>query len=64
MFTLTFDTTNAAFEDAPLEEIARILRDVAHRAEHFSHGGPVRDVNGNTVGSFKYEDAASTESPR
>jgi CBS domain-containing protein len=43
---------NAAFEDDPLEEVARILRAVADRIESGNDEGPVRDENGNTVGRF------------
>lgn len=51
--TLEIDMDNAAFEDYPASEAARILRDAARRIED---GGEVnrnlilRDVNGNAVG--------------
>ena len=46
---------NAAFEDAPDQEVARILRDLAQRIDghpHFSpgHDQALRDANGNEVG--------------
>ncbi|MCX7271609.1 MAG: hypothetical protein NTV19_00010 [Burkholderiales bacterium] len=46
------ETGNAAFDDSPATEIARILRDLARR---FEEGGVdseavLRDINGNKVG--------------
>lgn len=52
MFTLTISTANAAFDDQPATEIARILRDVAKRVEDGELSGNLRDVNGNGVGAF------------
>lgn len=59
MFTLTIETGNAAFEDAPLSEVARILRELATAAEN-SEGasagaGKIRDANGAACGSWTYE---------
>lgn len=55
MFKLEIDTGNAAFDDTPASELARILRDLAHRLE--CEGAPprgdsfaLRDFNGNRVG--------------
>jgi hypothetical protein len=56
-FTLTVDLDNAAFDEPG--ELARILRKAAHQVEdEGSRFGspvvcPVRDVNGNTVGSWE-----------
>jgi hypothetical protein len=53
-FRLTIDMDNAAFEDDP-GELARCLRDVASLVapgKEWQHGN-VRDINGNTVGTFK-----------
>lgn len=49
--TIVVNTANAAFEDAPASEVARILRTIADRME--SHGIPPcpRDANGNKCGS-------------
>lgn len=50
---------NAAFEDEPSTEIARILREVAKRIEDgdFPEGNtPVRDINGNKCGFFSLID--------
>lgn len=52
MFKLEFKTCNAAFDDFPITEAARILRDIADNLESGSQigGGPARDANGNRVG--------------
>ncbi len=53
--TLTISMDNAAFEDMPGVELARILRTVARQIEGSEHGDsgkfPVLDINGNNVGS-------------
>ena len=52
-FTLTISTDNAAFEDEPASEIARILRGLANDLEFNGEGGGrLYDVNGNRVGFF------------
>lgn len=53
MFTLTINTDNAAFEDAPGEEVARILEATASRLRNLAQSGNLRDFNGNAVGSFE-----------
>jgi hypothetical protein len=55
MFNLKFDADNAAVEDDPRAEIARILRAVARRVDSGADFGKVADGNGNSVGSFTYE---------
>ena len=52
MFSLIFRTDNAAFEDAPELECARILREVADDLERVCFDGIVQDANGNTVGNY------------
>lgn len=60
MFRLEIKTDNAAFEPNPTDELARILvllggsllGDPIHMP---TQSGTVRDINGNTVGSWKYE---------
>lgn len=53
LFRLTIDSSNAAFDDAA--EVARILRELALtiEAEPNRSKGPLRDVNGNTVGAWE-----------
>jgi hypothetical protein len=50
--TITLETGNAAFEDAPATEIARILRAQADLIEAgmATDETPLRDINGNRVG--------------
>lgn len=58
MFTLKISTANEAFDNEG-QEIARILREVAHCFEHSSGRGSnirtsiVHDSNGNTVGKWE-----------
>jgi len=54
MFSLKFKTDNAAFQDGNKPyEIARILRELADKIEDGQTEGNIRDINGNTTGSFK-----------
>ena len=68
MFILTIKTGGAAFRDdsrtgrrgnALLDqqgaEVRRIMKDVARKLEMGYNGGNVMDVNGNKVGTWKYE---------
>jgi hypothetical protein len=57
-FSLTFDCDNAAFDDFPESEIARILRSVADRVDDGDRdpGGLIFDVNGNHVGEWNIEE--------
>lgn len=53
MLTLTIETGNAAFADGErAAEVARILRYATNLIERGSHSGPLRDMNGNTVGRY------------
>ena len=57
MFTLSINLGNAAFDDSPMTELARILRDLAHKVETgqaIFDSGKVWDANGNTVGHYKF----------
>jgi len=50
---ITIETGNAAFDDEPATEIARILRKLADRFERdgaLPDGLPLQDANGNTCG--------------
>lgn len=51
--TITVETGNAAFDDSPTEEVARILERLAQkfRDDGDLDGLPVQDTNGNTVGT-------------
>jgi hypothetical protein len=54
LFTLKFDTKNAAFDDGGTEaETVRILREIAEKIEAGIDDGAVYDVNGNRVGDFR-----------
>lgn len=66
MFTMIFKTDNDAFHDSEHydrgdqnglhingEEIARILRRAADQVQDGVCSAPVKDINGNTVGSFE-----------
>lgn len=50
--TVTLRTGNAAFDDHPATEVARILRHAADLIEQGREGEHLRDRNGNTVGSI------------
>jgi hypothetical protein len=50
---IVINMENAAFDDAPASELARILRDTAKRIQENGDGEiTLRDINGNTVGYF------------
>lgn len=56
--TIKFGTGNAAFDESPVTEIARILRKIADDFEQ--NGIPVstiRDINGNFVGEVQILDS-------
>ena len=50
--TITIEMDNAAFEDGPATELARILRALAKRVSDGPDYVPLMDVNGNKVGEF------------
>lgn len=66
MVKIEFDTINAAFEDCPPFEAARIIRETAEKIEimeyngRLSDGGIIRDANGNRIGQW----SASLNMPR
>lgn len=63
VFTLKFDTDNAAFDDDRDGEIVRILHSVASRIEANGLSGfyeTVRDVNGNDIGRFSLKNSDGT----
>lgn len=54
-FAIAIDMDNAAFEDANGAEVARILEDAAravYGSLNVGDTGPLRDVNGNKVGTW------------
>lgn len=61
MFTLGFKTDNDAFLHCPEAEISRILIQVdiavwnAIEAGETDVVGGIRDINGNTIGSWRYK---------
>lgn len=57
MFTVTFETGNAAFDDGGdgRYEASRLLREVADRLVEGDTEGRVRDTNGNKVGTFSMD---------
>jgi hypothetical protein len=53
-FKIKIECDNAAFENDPLAEVARILREAADKLEQGQDGFKLRDINGNTVGSADF----------
>lgn len=49
---IVINMDNAAFEDHPHIELARILRELATMAESGDYARTPRDINGNAVGTF------------
>jgi hypothetical protein len=52
-FKLEIVTENESFRNGGAE-VVRILRDAAYRVEYGHRDGRLMDVNGNTVGEFKF----------
>lgn len=62
MFYVSIETDNAAFDESPAHELARILRKLADRMEH--NGRPeshvnLFDLNGNECGSCIYDEGGA-----
>lgn len=57
-YRITIDLDNAAFEDNP-NELARILESLAEPTynHHEAYTGPLKDINGNTVGQAEIKEA-------
>jgi hypothetical protein len=53
---ITVEMDNAAFEDSPAGELARILRDLSDKIEEGEDSVRLRDLNGNVVGQFAISD--------
>lgn len=59
-FTLRIRTENDAFGETfehRQAEVTRIVRDALHSIELGNASGVLRDINGNTVGHFGFEDS-------
>lgn len=54
-FNVSLDSSNAAFQDGVITEIARILDGIVDKMWNGQEGGPVRDSNGNKVGEWNVE---------
>lgn len=50
--TIKINMDNAAFADAPAQELTRILCDIVRKIESGERIDTVRDLNGNTCGVF------------
>jgi len=48
---IEFETGNAAFADP--EEVGRIMNWLAGRISMYPDSGSIRDINGNTVGTWE-----------
>lgn len=51
MITINIENSGAAFDDAPQEEIARILRELARSIEQGVERTTLYDINGNKCGT-------------
>ena len=58
--TITLNTDNAAFEDDPGAEVARILRELARRTEQGFINVGLRDSNGNMVGQCEVSESGKS----
>lgn len=59
MMKLFIETENAAFNDAPATELARILRKLADRIEYSPDPYiSLRDINGNKVGECQISESS------
>ena len=57
MFKLEFKTDNSAFSDGNMEyEIKRILVAIGNRVDCGNTSGSIRDINGNTIGTYELEE--------
>ena len=49
---IEFNMDNAAFEEAPEEEVNRILNVIGSKVMNGFVGGAIHDVNGNNIGNW------------
>lgn len=73
MFKLEIETDNSSFDENATFEIARILKNIsAYFYRHGNNGinlssapsyfdGPIKDVNGNSVGYWEYDKEVNEE---
>lgn len=54
MFKLKFETDNCAFEDAPREEVARVMEEIVAKVRAGIYSDKIMDCNGNTVGEWSW----------
>jgi len=54
-FAIKMNCDNAAFEDTPLSEVCRILREIAQKTENGQDAGTIFDINGNEIGEWYYD---------
>ena len=52
-FELKFSMDNEAFDDYPIMMIDRVLNEVRIELSFDRLEGKIRDINGNTIGSYK-----------
>jgi hypothetical protein len=56
VFKIRIDSEDAAMQDNPRAEVARMLADVRNKIMRGDDCGIIYDVNGNSVGDFEFED--------
>lgn len=61
MFKIEFETINAGIQTA--EEISRILKHIGQKVTNNETEGKIRDVNGNSIGSWSWIFPAIDENP-
>lgn len=62
MVRIEFATDNAAFEEAPATEAARILKAIARQIETgAAFDGTIYDINGNRVGAWSMDEPEESE---
>ena len=53
---IEYNIDNAAFNETPLPETKRIFAEIVERIANGSGGEIIRDINGNTIGSWRIND--------
>ena len=52
-FNMAIKLGDAAFVSEGVAELSRVIRVVANKIEHGETVGNIKDINGNTVGTFE-----------